>query len=129
MSRKKIERLEIRLNSSNPLDALLLAKLETIAISASALAKHLLLNYFAGQPGGIGLVAQEQSLYAEMQPRSAKAKKETQPKSAKPVSVSAAPVSRSAVPAPSNRSAKTGDVDGSGWGPGKLPPCFDTSEL
>lgn len=128
MSKKKIERLEIRLNSSNPLDALLLAKLETIAISAPALAKNLLLNYFAGQPGGIGLVAQEQSLFAEMQPRSAKAKKEAQPKATKPVS--AAPVSRPAEqPASSGRPAKAVDVDGSGWGPGKLPPCFDTSEL
>ena len=116
LSKKKIERLEIRLNPSNPLDALLLAKMETVSISAPALVKTLLVNYFAGQPGGIGLDAAEQSSFADMQPRSAK----------KQVPVRSSVVEK----VPARLVVKPDqNVSAGGWGPKNLPPCFDTSEL
>lgn len=126
MAQKKVERIEIRLNTSNPLDALLLAKLETVVISAPALVKTLLLNYFAAQPGGIGLDATEQSLFADMQPRSAKKQSQTKPQAAGKSLVVGSPAHPAPVVQPV-QSSGTGTA--TAWGPGKLPPCFDTSDL
>jgi predicted RNA binding protein YcfA (HicA-like mRNA interferase family) len=53
---KRSERIDIRLNSANQLDAMLIAKIDTLPhVSLSFLVKALLLNYFVKNEGGIGM--------------------------------------------------------------------------
>jgi len=67
--RRKTDRIEVRFNpAASHIDAVLLVKLESVPVAASVLIKNLLMNYFAAQPGGIGLKPEELEAFSKLCP-------------------------------------------------------------
>ena len=149
--RQKVQRVDVRFNPlSNELDAVILAKIECLPVAASHLVKMLLVDYFTGQSGGLGLSPDEMEIFAEMSPRFANKKRRgISPDPAKPHRteskkhkdadgpntvakvVEAKPEAATTAGVTDNKDSNV-VVPGSGrppWGPGNLPPGFDTSDF
>lgn len=73
---KVVYRVEVRLNPShNPQDAAIVARLERSAVTPGHFVKMLMVNYFCLQPGGFGLLEEEQVSFARLQPKLANKKR------------------------------------------------------
>lgn len=151
---KGVYRVEVRLNPArSSQDAEIVAKLERSPVTPGHLIKMLMVNYFCTQPGGFGLTDEEQISFARFQPKYAnKKRKDLFPDGApdhdKPQKVESkkhkesvgsdsvtkvadAKVEASTVATVDNKDSNV-VVPGSGrppWGPGNLPPGFDTSDF
>lgn len=123
---RRIERIEVRLNpSASHIDALLIAKIDTLPIAAPTLIKTLLLNHFALQPGGIGLEQTEMEGFAELYPRSTK---KTSKPAAESLKVKSPVTAQKITGTPSDRENPQ-KPQAEKWGKDRLPPCMDTSDL
>lgn len=150
--RQKVQRIEVRLNPlSNELDAVILAKIDCLPVAASHLLKMLLVDYFTGQSGGLGLSPDEMKVFAEMSPRFAnknrkapsfdgaslsgrgmEGKKYKEPDVSITVDNTADGKMETVAVAVVDNNDSNVVVPGSGkppWGPGNLPPFMDMSDF
>lgn len=150
--KKGVYRVEIRFNPTHSSqDAEIVAKLESSPVTPGHFIKMLMVNYFCCQPGGLGLSEEEQISFAWFLPKFANKKRRdlfpydaiapAKPKRSESKKheelderctlAAAAKVESTAVAVVENRDTNV-VVPGSGrplWGPGNLPPGFDTSDF
>ena len=114
MSQRRKSRIDVRFNpAASHIDAVLLARLESIPVAATVLIKNLLVNYFASQPGGIGLEPQELETFVHLRPQSKKNSATKKTPTQKPEA---------------NKKPKV-SAEKTEWSASNLPPCLDLSEL
>ena len=133
MAEQHITRLGLRFNPrASQVDALIVAKLAELPVSPNVFIKNLLVNYFAGQDGGIGLDKTELEAMAKLYPKSAK-KNSTERRGSSPESGGTVKHREKKVAAvvadEGGPSGIPGPANNAGWGNGSLPPCLDTSDL
>ena len=149
-----VRKIVVRFNpQSSALDGVILTKIECLPVAASHLAKMLLVDYFSRQSGGLGLSSYEMKMFAEMSPRFANKKRKDlfpdgTPDHDKPQKVESkkhkesdgnSTLTKVADAKVEARAVAAGDIKGSNvvvpgsgrppWGPGNLPPGFDTSDF